>query len=70
MEDFNKYELKTFNKVADECAQIVCLLLLALAHLHHVGEVLADFLKHLSAHLHLTLKEAEQRVLVFEQRPH
>lgn len=54
----------TFNEVADECAQVVCLLLLALAHLHHVGQILADLLQHLAAHLHLSFKEPEQWVLV------
>lgn len=54
----------TFNEVTDECAQVVGLLLLALAHLHHVGQILTDLLQHLAAHLHLTLKEAEQWILV------
>lgn len=54
----------TFNKVAYKCAQVVGLLLLALAHLHHIRQILADLLQHLATHLHLTLKEPEQRILV------
>lgn len=54
----------TFNEVADESAQVVGLFLLALAHLHHVGQILTDLLQHLAAHLHLTLEEAEQWILV------
>lgn len=54
----------TFNKVTDECAQVVGLLLLALTHLHHIGQILTDLLQHLAAHLHLTLKEPKQWVLV------
>lgn len=57
----------TFNEVADKCAQVVGLLLLALAHLHHVGQILADLLQHLAAHLHLTLEEAEQWILVLRE---
>lgn len=54
----------TFNEVADERAQVVGLLLLALAHLHHVGQILTDLLQHLATHLHLALEEAEQWILV------
>lgn len=53
----------TFNKVTDECSQVVGLLFLALAHLHHIRQVLTDILQHLAAHLHLALKEPEQWVL-------
>lgn len=54
----------TFNKVAYKCAQVVGLLLLALTHLHHVRQILTDLLQHLATHLHLTLKEPEQWILV------
>lgn len=54
----------TFNKVAYKCAQVVGLLLLALTYLHHIRQILTDLLQHLATHLHLTLKEPEQRILV------
>lgn len=60
-----KVHEQTFHKVTDECAQVVGLLLLALTHLDHVRQILTDLLQHFAAHLHLTLKEAEQWVLVF-----
>ena len=46
----------------DEGPQVVGLLL-ALAHLHHISQILAHLLKHVGAHLHLALKEAEQGIL-------
>lgn len=55
----------TFHEVADERTQVVGLLLLALTYLHHIRQILTDFLQHLAAHLHFTLKEPEQRILVF-----
>lgn len=59
---------RTFDEVTDERSQVVGLLLLALTHLHHVGQILTDLLKHLTSHLHLALKEPEQGVLGFGQR--
>lgn len=57
--------MSTFNKVTDECPQVVGLLFLALAHLHYIRQILTDILQHLATHLHLTLKESEQWVLMF-----
>lgn len=56
-------DVLTFDKVIDERAQVVGLLFLALAHLHHIREVLTDVLQHTTAHLHLPLEEPEQRIL-------
>lgn len=56
--------MSTFNKVTDECSQVVGLLFLALAHLHHIRQILTDILQHFATHLHLTLKESEQWVLM------
>lgn len=56
--------MSTFNKVTDECTQVVGLLFLALAHLHHIRQILTDILQHLTTHLHFSLKESEQWVLM------
>lgn len=53
----------TFNKVTDECAQVVRLLLLSLTDLHHIRQILTDLLQQLATHLHLAFKEPEQWVL-------
>lgn len=56
-------KMVTFDQVIDQGAEVIGLLLLALAHLHYISQVLAHILQHARSHLHLPLKETEQRIL-------
>ena len=56
-------QLPTFHQLVDERAEVVGLLLPALAHLHHVSKVLAHVLEQLGTHFHFSLEESEQRIL-------